>query len=60
MNNVDIVYTLWSNLRKTQGMDVGQVGFHKEKEVSKTVHSAKHFFYLYLTTYNYFLYISFI
>ena len=37
MNNVDIVYTLWSNLRKTQGMEVGQVGFHKEKEVSEIV-----------------------
>lgn len=34
MNNVDVVYTLWSNLRKTPGMDVGQVGFHNEKEVS--------------------------
>ena len=34
MNNVDVVYTMWSNLRKTDGMDVGQVGFHKEKEVS--------------------------
>ncbi|XP_050717022.1 coiled-coil domain-containing protein 25-like [Eriocheir sinensis] len=35
MNNVDVVYTLWSNLRKTPGMDVGQVGFHSEKEVRK-------------------------
>ncbi|KAK3859695.1 hypothetical protein Pcinc_014769 [Petrolisthes cinctipes] len=35
MNNVDIVYTLWSNLRKTPGMDVGQVGFHNDKEVRK-------------------------
>ena len=34
MNNVDVVYTLWSNLRKTAGMDVGQVGFHSDKEVS--------------------------
>lgn len=34
MNNVDVVYTQWSNLRKTAGMDVGQVGFHSEKEVS--------------------------
>lgn len=33
MNNVDVVYTLWANLRKTPGMDVGQVGFHNEKEV---------------------------
>ncbi|KAK3090249.1 hypothetical protein FSP39_010361 [Pinctada imbricata] len=35
MNNVDIVYTMWDNLKKTQGMDVGQVGFHKDKEVRK-------------------------
>ena len=34
MNNVDVVYTLWSNLRKSHGMVVGQVGFHKDKEVS--------------------------
>jgi len=32
-NNVNIVYTLWSNLKKTGDMDVGQVGFHKNKEV---------------------------
>lgn len=35
MNNVDVVYTLWANLRKTAGMDVGQVGFHNDKEVRK-------------------------
>lgn len=29
-NDVRIVYTPWSNLKKTGGMDVGQVGFHKE------------------------------
>ena len=34
MNNVDVVYTKWANLKKTQGMDVGQVGFHKQKEVN--------------------------
>lgn len=34
MNNVDVVYTMWDNLKKTAGMDVGQVGFHKSKEVS--------------------------
>lgn len=33
MNNIDVVYTLWSNLKKTPGMEVGQVGFHREKEV---------------------------
>ncbi|KAL4235546.1 Coiled-coil domain-containing protein 25 [Mactra antiquata] len=35
MNNVDVVYTMWDNLKKTAGMDVGQVGFHKNKEVRK-------------------------
>lgn len=35
MNSIDVVYTQWSNLRKTPGMDVGQVGFHSEKEVRK-------------------------
>lgn len=35
MNDIEIVYTPWSNLKKTDGMDVGQVGFHKEKEVRK-------------------------
>eukprot|EP00741_Cyanophora_paradoxa_P005204 tig00000852_g5044.t1 len=35
-NNVSIVYTPWSNLKKTGGMDVGQVGFHSDKLV-KTV-----------------------
>ena len=33
MNNIDVVYTMWSNLKKTPGMEVGQVGFHREKEV---------------------------
>ncbi|ESO92342.1 hypothetical protein LOTGIDRAFT_216779 [Lottia gigantea] len=35
MNNVDVVYTMWSNLKKTPKMDVGQVGFYKEKDVKK-------------------------
>lgn len=35
MNNVDIVYTAWANLKKTSSMEVGQVGFHKQKEVRK-------------------------
>lgn len=35
VNNVDVVYTMWANLKKTAGMDVGQVGFHKQKEVRK-------------------------
>ncbi|KAL7646914.1 UNVERIFIED_CONTAM: hypothetical protein RMT77_002171 [Armadillidium vulgare] len=34
-NNIDIVYTMWSNLKKTPSMDVGQVGFHRDKEVYK-------------------------
>lgn len=34
MNNIDVVYTMWANLKKTQGMDVGQVGFFKDKEVT--------------------------
>lgn len=35
LNDVDVVYTMWSNLKKTPGMDVGQVGFHRDKEVRK-------------------------
>lgn len=35
MNNIDIVYTMWDNLKKTAGMDVGQVSFHRGKEVRK-------------------------
>ena len=38
MNNIDVVYTLWANLKKTPGMAVGQVGFHKQKEVNSTKH----------------------
>ncbi|ORC90871.1 uncharacterized protein TM35_000072950 [Trypanosoma theileri] len=30
LDHVRVVYTPWSNLLKTNGMDVGQVGFHKE------------------------------
>ncbi|KAL3696015.1 hypothetical protein R1sor_010091 [Riccia sorocarpa] len=33
LNNLDVVYTPWSNLRKTPSMDVGQVGFHNAKLV---------------------------
>lgn len=36
MNNIDVVYTMWSNLKKTAGMEVGQVGFFREKEVQCT------------------------
>ncbi|KAK6488535.1 coiled-coil domain-containing protein 25-like [Huso huso] len=33
MNNINVVYTPWTNLKKTGGMDVGQIGFHRQKEV---------------------------
>jgi hypothetical protein len=32
-NKVDIVYTPVGNLRQTNDMDVGQVGFHVDKNV---------------------------
>ncbi|XP_055694291.1 coiled-coil domain-containing protein 25 [Lutzomyia longipalpis] len=35
MNNIDIVYTMWDNLKKTAGMDVGHVAFHRDKDVRK-------------------------
>merc|ERR1712106_1080452 len=35
MNDVDVVYTMWSNLHKTAAMDVGQIGFHVQKAVKK-------------------------
>lgn len=35
MNNLEIVYTMWSNLKKTASMEVGQVGFHNPKFVRK-------------------------
>lgn len=33
VNNIDVVYTPWSNLKKTASMDVGQIGFHNPKMV---------------------------
>nr|ACO51857.1 Coiled-coil domain-containing protein 25 [Aquarana catesbeiana] len=36
MNSINIVYTPWSNLKKTADMDVGQIGFQRQKDV-KTV-----------------------
>lgn len=33
VNNVDVVYTPWFNLKKTPSMEVGQVGFHNSKMV---------------------------
>ena len=35
MNDVDVVYTMWENLHKSASMDVGQIGFHKQKAVKK-------------------------
>ncbi|CAG0919739.1 unnamed protein product [Notodromas monacha] len=34
-NDLDIVYTMWSNLKKTKSMEVGQVAFRSEKAVKK-------------------------
>ena len=31
LNDVKVVYTPWSNLKKTGAMDVGQVGYHNDK-----------------------------
>jgi len=36
LNDVDVVYTMWENLHKTESMEVGQIGFHKRKAVLKT------------------------
>ncbi|XP_021403144.1 coiled-coil domain-containing protein 25 [Lonchura striata] len=33
LSSVSVVYTPWTNLRKTPDMDVGQIGFHHSKEV---------------------------
>ncbi|XVE95644.1 hypothetical protein REPUB_Repub02eG0116200 [Reevesia pubescens] len=33
VNNIDVVYTPWSNLKKTSSTDVGQVGFYNSKMV---------------------------
>ncbi|XP_067633424.1 coiled-coil domain-containing protein 25 [Eurosta solidaginis] len=35
INNVDVVYTLWSNLKKTPDMEAGQIGYFCEKSVKK-------------------------
>jgi len=32
-NNLQVVYTPWSNLKKTGNMAIGQIGFHKQKKV---------------------------
>ncbi|KAJ1568076.1 Coiled-coil domain-containing protein 25 [Nowakowskiella sp. JEL0078] len=36
-NNITVIYTPWSNLKKTNGMETGQVTFHKQNIV-KRVH----------------------
>jgi predicted ribosome quality control (RQC) complex YloA/Tae2 family protein len=33
LDNVVIIYTPWSNLKKTAGMETGQVSFHSNKKV---------------------------
>lgn len=33
VNNIDVVYTPWQNLKKTPSMEVGQVGFYNTKMV---------------------------
>ena len=37
VNNLSIVYTPASNLKKTPGMDVGQVGYYNEKNIKKLI-----------------------
>ncbi|MEW5297373.1 MAG: hypothetical protein WDW36_000586 [Sanguina aurantia] len=34
-SSVTVVYTFWANLKKTGSMEVGQVGFHNNREVRK-------------------------
>lgn len=33
--DVDVVYTRWMNLRKSNGMEIGQIGFKDESKVHK-------------------------
>ncbi|CAK9814063.1 Coiled-coil domain-containing protein 25, partial [Anthophora plagiata] len=40
MNDIDVLYTMWSNLKKTPSMEDGQVAFHRDKDVRK-IHVAK-------------------
>ncbi|XP_063358601.1 coiled-coil domain-containing protein 25 [Cydia amplana] len=42
MNDIDIVYTMWSNLKKTAAMEAGQVAFHKDKDVRKVRVAKRH------------------
>ena len=34
-DNIVVIYTPWSNLKKTDGMETGQVSFHKKKLVKQ-------------------------
>ncbi len=34
-NQVMVIYTPWTNLKKTQGMDVGEIGFHNTSAIRK-------------------------
>eukprot|EP01024_Parvocaulis_polyphysoides_P050210 TRINITY_DN4888_c2_g1_i1.p2 TRINITY_DN4888_c2_g1~~TRINITY_DN4888_c2_g1_i1.p2 ORF type:complete len:217 (+),score=28.40 TRINITY_DN4888_c2_g1_i1:125-775(+) len=35
MNNIDVIYTPWSNLKKSASMEVGQVSYFDQKAVKK-------------------------
>jgi hypothetical protein len=35
LNKITILYTPWTNLKKTSGMETGQVTFHKQTMVKK-------------------------
>ena len=35
LKEVDVVYTLWSNLHKTNDMETGQIGYHDSAQVLK-------------------------
>lgn len=35
-DNITIIYTPWSNLKKDGSMAVGQVSFHSDKKVSSS------------------------
>jgi hypothetical protein len=39
--SVDVVYTMWNNLKKTASMEVGQIGFYREKDVKLVKNVAK-------------------
>ncbi|KAI8371405.1 uncharacterized protein BYT42DRAFT_580117 [Radiomyces spectabilis] len=34
-NNITVIYTPWDNLKKTPGMETGQVTFHNQKKVKR-------------------------